>query len=51
MTATEGEVRVRWLDGLGSCPGAVDLTLIGPAGPTDPLDGEVAPGARRDATP
>jgi hypothetical protein len=35
MTAAGGEVRVRWLDGLGSCPGAVDLTLIGPAGPIE----------------
>lgn len=26
-------VEVRWLAGLGSCPGAVDLTVMGPSGP------------------
>lgn len=33
MTATNGEVQVRWLPGLGSCAGGVDLMRIGPMGP------------------
>lgn len=33
MTIADGEVEVRWLPGLGSSPGAVDLTMHGPAGP------------------
>jgi hypothetical protein len=35
VTAANGAVQVRWMAGLGSCPGAVDLTLVGPAGPIE----------------
>ena len=34
MTAAGQEVEVRWLPGRGSCPGALDLTVMGPGGPT-----------------
>ena len=33
MTIADGVVEVRWLPGLGSSPGAVDMTMHGPAGP------------------
>lgn len=33
MTGLGGGVRVGWLPGLGSAPGAVDLTMVGPTGP------------------
>lgn len=32
MTAVAGKVEVRWLTGLGSSPGAVDLMTVGPLG-------------------
>ena len=35
MTATSRGLQVRWMEGLGSCPGAVDLTVVGPAGPIE----------------
>ena len=33
MTGPDPHVRVGWLPGLGSAPGAVDLTTVGPTGP------------------
>lgn len=33
MTHAQVDVLVRWLPGRGSSPGAVDLTVTGPAGP------------------
>lgn len=33
MTSPGEGVRVSWLPGLGSAPGAVDLTTVGPTGP------------------
>ena len=33
MTVTAGEVEMRWLPGLGSSPGGIDLTMEGPDGP------------------
>lgn len=36
MTAGNGQVEMRWLPGLASsCPGAVDLTTVGPLGRID----------------
>lgn len=35
MSAADSEVEVRWLPGLGACPGGVDLTTTGPLGGVD----------------
>lgn len=32
---TAGNVEVRWMPGLGCCPGAVNLTTVGPLGRID----------------
>lgn len=33
MTRVTGRLELRWLAGLGSCPGGVDLRATGPLGP------------------
>jgi hypothetical protein len=35
VTVAAGEVEMRWLPGLGSSPGAVDLMTTGPLGPIE----------------